>query len=40
MAAAGCLTAIFLIVLGTLLDRHERAQREREWRELDRRRRR
>ena len=29
---AGCLTAILLIVVGTLMDRHERAERERRWR--------
>ena len=29
---AGCLTAILLIVVGTLMDRHERAERERQWR--------
>ena len=32
MFVAGCLTAILLIVVGTLLDRHERAERERRWR--------
>lgn len=29
---AGFITAILLIVIGTLMDRHERAERERRWR--------
>ena len=33
MIVAGFITAILLIVIGTLMDRHERAERERRWRQ-------
>ena len=36
MIAIGCLTGIILYVVGSILERHERAQREREWQRRER----
>ena len=37
MLLAGFLLAVILIVVGTIMDKHERAKRDREWDERRRR---
>jgi hypothetical protein len=37
MLLAGFLLAVILVVVGTIMDKHERAKRDREWEEYRRR---